>query len=127
MNNKKLGTKFEQLFCNWLAENGWWAHFLAPNTSGAQPFDVIAIRGNQVYAIDCKTCESDRFSFDRIQENQYLAFKSIMWKSSNVQCGFAIWHKEELFYIPFEDVLTATGKSIKLKGGHVYDARNRFE
>ena len=44
MNNKKIGTQFEQEFCNLLAQHGYWVHFITPDRTGSQPFDVIAVR-----------------------------------------------------------------------------------
>ncbi len=105
MNSKKIGTQFEQEFCEYLAKHGWWAHFLTPNATGAQPFDIIAMRKGEVFAIDCKTCSTDRFSLSRIEDNQHSAFKSIVWKSANVKCGFAILYNEEIYYIPYDEVL----------------------
>lgn len=105
MNNKKIGTQFEQEFCKYLADHGWWAHFLTPSAGGSQPFDVIAARGRDVYAIDCKTCSKDSFSLSRIEDNQHSAFKSIIWKSANVKCGLAILHNDEIYYVPYDEVL----------------------
>ena len=130
MNNKKTGSQFEKEFCQYLAENGWWAHFLTPNASGAQPFDIIALRGRNVYAIDCKTCAGDKFSISRIEDNQRLAFSHIIWKSTSVKCGFAILYNDEIYYVPYEDVLVFEKykvKTIKLTERYKENARNCFE
>lgn len=130
MNNKKTGMQFEKEFCQYLAKNGWWAHFMTPSASGSQPFDIIAMRGRDTYAIDCKTCANDRFPFSRIEDNQRMAFMSIIWKSANVKCGFAILYNDEIYYVPFEDVLVIEkykGKTIKLIERYKENACNCFE
>lgn len=130
MNNKKTGSQFEKEFCQYLAENGWWAHFLTPSASGAQPFDIIALRGREVYAIDCKTCASDKFPISRIEDNQRLAFTNITWKSTSGKCGFAILYNDEIYYVPFEDVLVFEKykiRTIKLTERYRENARNCFE
>ena len=129
MSNKKTGTKFEKDFLKYLADNEWWAHFLSPDTSGAQPFDIIAMRNGDVMAIDCKTCSADRFSLERVEDNQYWAFRSIIWKA-DCYCGFAVLHNNEIYLIPFGHILAAQrrgDKSILLKEEYKKNACNRIE
>ncbi len=128
MNNKKTGMQFEKEFLKYLADNGWWVHFLTPNLRG-QPFDVIAIRGSITYMIDCKTCATDRFQFSRIEDNQALSFEQAVWKTQ-AQCGFAILYNDELYFLPYEDVMVEKKKgnvSIKLTEAMKQGACNRFE
>lgn len=80
-NNKQIGAKFEQEFVEILAKEGFWAHFLAPSPTGAQPFDVIAMRHGYAYCFDCKTSVKPIFPITRLEDNQILAFDK--W----VQCG----------------------------------------
>lgn len=105
--NKRIGGDFEKYLCKELARQGWWAHFLSPGPGGAQPFDVLAIRGSSVMAIDCKTCKSRWFSYSRIETNQRLAFDMLMEKSDKrkVKCGFSILHDDKIIFLPYERVL----------------------
>ena len=80
-NNKQIGAKFEQEFVEILAKEGFWAHFLAPSPTGAQPFDVIAMRHGHAYCFDCKTSVKPIFPITRLEDNQILAFEK--W----LQCG----------------------------------------
>ena len=80
-NNKQIGTKFEQEFVEILAKEGFWAHFLAPSPTGAQPFDVIAMKDGYAYCFDCKTSVKPIFPLSRLEDNQILAFDK--W----LQCG----------------------------------------
>ena len=80
-NNKQIGAKFEQEFVEILANEGFWAHFLAPSPTGAQPFDVIAMRHGYAYCFDCKTSVKPIFPLSRLEDNQILAFDK--W----LQCG----------------------------------------
>ena len=129
MSNKKIGTKFEKQFLKYLADNEWLAHFLTSDASGAQPFDIIALRDGDVYAIDCKTCSTDTFPLSRIEDNQYWAFRSIIWKA-DIVCGFAILHNNKIYFVKFNQVLRAQKageKSIKLTERMIEDACNCFE
>lgn len=81
-NNQKKGKDFENRFIEWLSKQGFWAHFMHPAPDGSQPFDIIALKGNDrasaiVYAFDCKTLEKGRFSLNRIEDNQELAFEAL--------------------------------------------------
>lgn len=78
MNNKRLGMQFERDVCKMLADKGWWVHFINPDSSGAQPFDIIAVKNGQAMAIDCKTSAKKRFPISRLEENQILAFEKWM-------------------------------------------------
>ena len=80
-NNKQIGAKFEQEFVEILAKEGFWAHFLAPSPTGAQPFDVIAMKYGYAFCFDCKTSVKPIFPLSRLEDNQILAFDK--W----LQCG----------------------------------------
>ncbi len=100
MNNKKLGTQFEQEFCEYLANCGWWVHFISPDMTGSQPFDIIAVKGGKAVAIDCKTCVAKNFSINRLEDNQILAFKR--WhKCGNDNTFIAIKHENEVYICDF--------------------------
>ena len=43
MNNKQAGNEFEREFCEILASDGFWAHFMGGNKNG-QPADIIAVK-----------------------------------------------------------------------------------
>ena len=75
MNNKELGTEFEQEMCGWLAGMGWWVHFISPDRRGAQPFDIIAVKDNVPVAIDCKTSSRRSFPYSRLEPNQITSFE----------------------------------------------------
>lgn len=130
MNNKKIGTQFEQEFCDYLAKHGWWAHFLTPNAAGAQPFDIIAMRKGEVFAIDCKTCSGSRFALSRVEDNQRMAFSEVFWRALIVRCGFAILYNDEIYFIPYSNVLKAEHdgkKSITLTKEYKELASSCFE
>ena len=108
MNNKKTGMQFEKFMCKELARRGWWAHFMSPGPGGAQPFDIIAIRGSHILAIDCKTCVTKTFPYSRIEDNQRLAFDALMDKSDSrrIKSGFAISYGDRIVFLPYEQVIT---------------------
>jgi len=113
MNNKKIGTAFENKMCEILANKGFWVHFITPDRTGAQPFDIIAVKKGRAYAIDCKTCENHIFSISRLEVNQMLAFEK--W----IDCGnyrplIAVEHNGEVSMIAYSALLR--DRKIDLEG-----------
>ena len=101
MNNKMRGTCFERKMCTLLSNEGWWVHFIEPKQSGAQPFDIIAVKNGRALAIDCKTCVNDKFPLSRLEDNQIYAFEK--W----IRCGndmpyVAVEYKDEVYMIPYK-------------------------
>ena len=80
MNNKQAGNNFEREFCEQLARDNFWAHFMGGNKNG-QPADIIAVKNEIAYLIDAKDCKNDVFEFRRIEDNQDMAM--IKWE----MCG----------------------------------------
>ena len=100
VSNKKIGTEFEKRICNMLNHDGWWVHFIEPKQSGAQPFDIIAVKDGRAIAIDCKTCASGKFSISRLEDNQIFAFEK--W----LECGnddpyIFVEHGKEIYAISY--------------------------
>ena len=93
MNNKKLGTAFEQEMVKILSDNGYWVHFISPDNRGAQPFDIIAVKNGIALVADCKTCEDHIFRISRLEENQKMAFEK--W----LACG----NIEPLIFVEYKD------------------------
>jgi Holliday junction resolvase len=102
-NNKEIGTSFERDMVEFLASIGYWVHFIVPDKTGAQPFDIIAVKDGMAYAIDCKTCEADIFSMGRLEYNQITSFER--WrKCGNTEPLLAIFHKGKVFYVTYEEL-----------------------
>lgn len=74
VNNKQAGNEFEREFCEILASDGFWAHFMGGSKNG-QPADIIAVRNERSYLIDAKDCKNDRFVLSRIEANQDTAMR----------------------------------------------------
>ena len=108
MNNKKLGTAFEREVCELLSASGWWAHFITPNESGAQPFDIIAAKDGETLVADCKTCAQKIFNISRLEDNQIFAFDK--WLACGNSMPYVIVkYKEQILFIRYDD-LKVTGK-----------------
>ena len=75
--NRKIGNSFEAEFCEMLFKHGFWCHNMAQNSAG-QPADVIAVKDQRAYLIDCKVCSKNRFPLERVEENQHFAMET--WK-----------------------------------------------
>lgn len=98
MSNKQMGNGFEAEFCEILFNYGFWAHNLAQNQAG-QPADVLAVRNEKAYLIDCKVCSGNSFPLSRIEENQELSMS--LWKScGNGEGWFALLMDEKVYMIP---------------------------
>ena len=88
MNNKQAGNNFEREFCEQLARDKFWAHFMGGSKNG-QPADIIAVRNEHAYLIDAKDCQNDRFVLSRIEDNQHMAMR--VWElCGNNQGIFAL-------------------------------------
>lgn len=108
MNNKKLGTAFENFVCRKLAEDGWWVHFMSPDNRGAQPCDVIAVKCGEAIILDCKTSKDHIFRIGRLEDNQVYCFEK--WrKCGNGDAYIAVEYKDKCLFIPYS-VLKARGK-----------------
>lgn len=102
--NKKNGNRFEVDFCELLAEHGFWAHNMAQNQVG-QPADVIAVKNGVPILIDCKECETNRFSLSRIEGNQEGAMTR--WEQTgNEHCYFAMKLRDGSIYMVHFDELS---------------------
>lgn len=95
MNNKQLGTAFERRVCELLKEQGYWVHFMSPDSRGSQPFDIITVKDGFAAAVECKTLDKSKkhFSIDRLEDNQRMAFD--YWLS----CGNTM----PLIYVEYGD------------------------
>ena len=100
MNNKVWGTQWEKEFCDLLARQGFWVHFISPDNRGAQPFDVIAVKGGEAYAYDCKTCADDWFAITRLEDNQVMAFEKWI-RCGNNNPNIAVLHKDKIYLIGY--------------------------
>lgn len=108
MNNKEIGNQFEREACEILAKHGWWVHFIAPDRRGAQPFDIIAAKDDEVVALDCKTSAKPIFPFTRLEDNQVNAFRR--WLAcGNQNAALIIKHGGHIYIVDF-DVLERYGK-----------------
>lgn len=108
MNNKELGTNFENLMCEKLAKEGWWIHFINPNKSGAQPFDIIAVKDGFAMVGDCKTSADKTFRISRLEDNQIMAFEKWLSCGNSMPYVF-ILYDGNICCIPYGE-LKATGK-----------------
>lgn len=72
MKSTNVGKKGEALAERFFRERGYWVHLTNRSNSGAQPVDLIAIRGEIPWLLDAKyvSLPKKAFSFDDIQPNQ---------------------------------------------------------
>lgn len=127
MNNKNLGTEFEREMCDKLKELGFWVHFISPDATGAQPFDVIATKKGIPVAIDCKTSVRSLFSISRLEYNQIFAFERWL-NCGNRYAVVAVKYKDEVYFIPYEVLKKGSvklGADVKME--EWFNANNSFK
>lgn len=100
MNNKKIGSDFEREFCKMLNEKGYWVHFITPDISGSQPFDIIAAKNNRPYAFDCKTNAGKWFNLSRLEDNQVMAFDKWVERGNGTPF-IAVKYKDNVYCLPY--------------------------
>lgn len=102
MSNIKEGNDFEHVILLRLKDKGYWSHNFA-NKSNGQPMDIIAIKDDKKFLLDCKVCSGNSFRFSRIEDNQEhaaLAFE----KKAKGKAFFVIRMKGEIFVINNDDI-----------------------
>lgn len=105
--NKSIGTEFENEMVDYLKNNRWWVHFIAPAANGSQPFDIIAVRGGKALAADCKTSSKRIFPITRLEDNQVMAFEK--W----LACG----NEMPLIFLKYNNhVYSITYSALKREG-----------
>ena len=113
MNNKRLGTLFERQMVDFLNINGWWVHFISPDNTGAQPFDIIAVGyGGEVLGIDCKTSSKPTFPLSRVEDNQRYAFKK--FEKAGGKAFLAVKYEDVVYKVPYSLIENCSAKSIRL-------------
>lgn len=105
MGNRKTGNAFETEFCERLFNKGFWVHNLTQNNAG-QPADVIAVKNDKAFLIDCKVCEKNSFALSRVEPNQHTAMTC--WKNSGNGSGwFALRLNDGSIYMFDYDLILA--------------------
>lgn len=94
------GRQFEDYIVKLLGEHGYWVHRLSPDETGQQPFDIIALKGNVVYAYDAKVLSNGkRFPLSRVEDNQITAFDAFEKKVSAMDVGCLIYSGGEIRFL----------------------------
>lgn len=127
--NAMSGADFERKLCKLLKVLGFWALQISRSASGAQPFDVIAVKDGKMLAVDCKVCAANTFPLSRIEDNQWLAFRDISTKGgSNVKCGIMVFYNGDVYFYDYKAIcLFNTQKSIKFDRSHIVYPKERIK
>lgn len=120
MNNKTLGSQFEQELCEKLSEYGFWVHCLAMNKAG-QPADILAVKNKIAYLIDAKVCSSRGFALSRVEDNQEVAMN--LWNErGNGQGWFALKVPTgEIYMIPHFCIVAHKNVQSSLSFNEIHD------
>lgn len=113
MDNRTLGTRFEQQFADLLFGEGFWVHLVAQTQVG-QAADIIAVKDTKAYLIDCKVCSDNKFSKSRIESNQLYAMT--LWKLSGNGCGwFALKVSDGVYMLSIDKIPEYTMNIAEIK------------
>ena len=119
MNNKSLGTSFEEELAETLHDKGYWVHLLRQSEAG-QPADMIAVKNQKAFLIDAKVCSNDTFPLTRVEDNQELAMKA--WAlAGNDTPWFALKISDGVYMLPYSYVkrVLAWGGLKSLNAGQI--------
>lgn len=94
------GLQFEKYIAEHMAKAGCWVLNIPRNASGAQPFDIIAISGSHIWLVDCKVSQPHRFSLNRVEPNQWVAFAQASLRTT-ANVGLLIWYDNSVWYMPY--------------------------
>ena len=122
MNNKRLGTKYENEVAQILYENGYWVTLLAATITG-QPADIIAIKSREFCLIDAKKCSNDVFQLSRVEPNQIRSMNLLEHRSGHAIACFVLGMSSGNYVVSLEtilDLMNAGVKSIKEKDCEQY-------
>lgn len=92
--------RFQREVCKRLSECGFWAYETINKQSG-QPVDVIAVKSDIGYIIECKVTKSDRFPLSRVEDNQITAIEKFT-KCKNTESWFAFYfakHPDNVLFV----------------------------
>lgn len=103
MSNRSNGLSFENQFCEVLSDNGFWVLHI-PQVAAGQPADVIAVKKNHAYLIDCKQCSNGAFQLSRVEPNQSSAM-SMFRACGNADAWFALHVNSQIYMVSFADVM----------------------
>lgn len=107
------GNQLENYLVHVLSNNGWWALRIPRNPSGAQPFDVIAVKGSNILAVDCKACMEPKFALKRIEDNQWTAFERMMNRTDAV-VGIVAENEGQLYFVDYIDLMNCNRSYLPL-------------
>lgn len=79
--------RFQREICEILSEHGFWAYETINKPSG-QPVDIIAVKSNIGYIIECKVTQTNRFPLSRVEDNQITAIERFA-RCNNHESWFA--------------------------------------
>ena len=111
------GNQLENYFVHVLSNNGWWALRIPRNPTGAQPFDVIAIKGSNILAVDCKACADKKLVLKRIEDNQWTSFTRMLDRTDAI-VGIIAENNGQLYFIDYYELMNCNRSYIALTDEH---------
>lgn len=106
--------RFQREVCKRLSECGFWAYETINKQSG-QPVDVIAVKSDIGYIIECKVTKSDRFPLSRVEDNQITAIEKFT-KCKNTESWFAFYfakHPDNVLFVRADKIIALVESEAK--------------
>jgi len=122
------GSEFEGFVAERLKYLGYWALRIPRSPTGAQPFDIIALKRigsvTSAFALDCKviSTKTQRFPLDRVEDNQWTSFE-IFEKKVGGSAGLMIFLENKIYFVPNRKLVQARNsgqKSILLEDKYIW-------
>ncbi len=105
--------RFQREICKMLSDNGFWAYETINKKSG-QPVDVIAVKSDIGYIIECKVTKSNRFPLSRVEDNQITAIERFT-RCKNHESWFAFLfskHPDDILFVRAEKIIALLDKNV---------------
>lgn len=76
--NATLGADTEKALAELLAGGGWFCAIIPRGAGGAQPFDLMAVKGGGfTIGVDAKRSQDGKFRCSRVEANQFTAMDAL--------------------------------------------------
>ena len=106
--------RFQREICKMLSEHGFWAYETINKKSG-QPVDVIAVKSDIGYIIECKVTKSNRFPLSRVEDNQITSIQ-LFNKCGNSESWFAFYfakHPDNVLFVRADKIIALVESGAK--------------
>lgn len=111
LNSRKLGVLTEEKAKEIFFNKGYWVYQCPSNIKG-QPADLIIAKDNKITLVEVKHCKNNRFTLNRIEENQLSTYKYFKTKG-NTNHKILVKFKDGIYLIDFYHIYSCINQGYK--------------